>query len=72
MSDSASRNNETALSSLETTDQSKKMGNPEKKEPAASNSAIFPYPGAQKRILIMISLYLAIFLVALVRPPFSL
>ncbi len=67
MSDSAPRTNETAILSLETTNQTKKMENPEKEELAASNSAVFSYPGTQKRILIMISLYLAIFLVALVR-----
>lgn len=69
MSDSASRDDKTSLRS---TNQTEKM---EKKEAAASaavaattaGSAV-PYPSNQKRILIMTALYLAVFLVTLVRP----
>jgi hypothetical protein len=68
MSDSASRDDKTSLRS---TNQTEKM---EKKEAAASAAvaaaaaAAAPYPSNQKRILIMTALYLAIFLVTLVRP----
>jgi hypothetical protein len=74
MSDSASHDDKTSLRS---TNQTEKM---EKKEAAASAvvaaaaaaPAAVPYPSNQKRILIMTALYLAVFLVTLVRPaPFS-
>lgn len=71
MSDSASRDDKTSLRS---TNQTEKM---EKKEAAASAAvaaapaaaAAVPYPSNQKRILIMTALYLAVFLVTLVRTP---
>jgi hypothetical protein len=64
MSDSASHDDKTSLRS---TNQTEKM---EKKE--ATAAAAVPYPSNQKRVLIMTALYLAIFLVTLVRPaPFS-
>jgi hypothetical protein len=71
MSDSASHDDKTSLRS---TNQTEKM---EKKEAAASAAvaaatataaAVVPYPSNQKRILIMAALYLAVFLVTLVRP----
>ena len=66
MSDSASHDDKTSLRS---TNQAEKM---EKKEAAASGAvptaAAVPYPSNQKRILIMTALYLAAFLVTLVRP----
>jgi len=43
----------------------------EKKEATAAATAV-PYPSNQKRVVIMTALYLAVFLVTLVRPaPFS-
>ena len=65
MSDSASHDDKTSLKS---TNQREKM---EKKEATAAATAV-PYPSNQKRVVIMTALYLAVFLVTLVRPaPFS-
>ena len=69
MSDSASHDDKT---SLRNTNQTEKM---EKKEEAAASTTVaaaaaaVPYPSNHKRILIMTALYLAVFLVTLVRPP---
>jgi len=64
MSDSASHDDKTSL---------RNTNQMEKKEAAASaavasDTAAVPYPSNQKRILIMTALYLAVFLVTLVRP----
>jgi hypothetical protein len=69
MSDSSSRDDNRSILPLRTTNQTEKMENPEKNEPVASDFAAVSYPSTQKRILIMVALYLAMFLVTLVREP---
>ena len=78
MSDSASRDDK---ASLRSTNQTEKMENEAAASAAvaavavaaaATADAAVPYPSNQKRILIMTALYLAVFLVTLVRPaPFQ-
>jgi hypothetical protein len=69
MSNSVSRDDKTPIPSLGSTNQTEKMENSEEKEPAASHTSALTYPSIQKRILIMVALYLAMFLVTLVQIP---
>jgi hypothetical protein len=73
MSDSASRDDKTSLRNTNKTETMEKEEEAAASAPVAAAAAVaVPYPSNQKRILIMTALYLAVFLVTLVRPdPFS-